>query len=407
MPPKCCGIAIHHSIIKNVLSPEEQLHFMESVQFCSSPVERALLGGFHNTKPISNQEGGLAETSLTCLADEDPYKQVADTSDYCRNRVLSQTQNKDSSSVRCTTCFCAKCFRAGEAISDLLGFPDEFDLENQRPDSSGHTMNAKSSDSQAQRRTAESKELQALHQTHLLERDRFMSYVARQWSRTQFRFDQSKVDAIARHQTLRDEVYARHEAAIMVLEDRQVTAEMELRASQSAEARVVNGRLRHMEAYCHGLGNLRSEAGSISSESRSSAASVDSRRIITERDLRQLGIQYNIRDDMERLHQSHINVLREKQAKQMQKHLDRQEARLHQLDMLHAKELRGLLADHKKMEHEHLMLYDERKSRMIKRWKLKEYVLVKSLEAANNFPGDSYAPLPEVGWPELSRSPDV
>src|SRR5438270_13769088 len=111
------------------------------------------------------------------------------------------------------------------------------------------------------------------------------------------RHGQAKIDVLDRYGDLQSKMKERHLRTATHLEDRQVGAEMELRTSLKQAERSVAIRLRHMEAYCDGLG--RSAHGNLPA------------RTVTERDLRELGQQYNIRDDLERMHQSKINVMRE------------------------------------------------------------------------------------------------
>lgn len=66
-----------------------------------------------------------------------------------------------------------------------------------------------------------------------------------------------------------------------------------------------------MEAYCDGLG-------------RNPSSHHMPPRVVTEQNLRDLGHQYNLRDNMERQHQSKINMMRDRQANRMEELLQRQ-----------------------------------------------------------------------------------
>lgn len=194
---------------------------------------------------------------------------------------------------------------------------------------------------------------------------------------------QIRVEVLDRHGQLQRRMKEKHIKIAMHLEDRQVAAEMELRATLKQSERSVRIRLRHMEAYCDGLG--RAASGS------------NPARVVTERDLRELGQQYNVKDDLERLHQSKINVMRDKQAKQMEQLLDRQEQEFETLAAKHAKELEVLEASFEEEDTELQKVFSERRSRLSKRWDLTEEIERTNLTAKTGF---AFAPMPTIEWPD-------
>ena len=181
----------------------------------------------------------------------------------------------------------------------------------------------------------------------------------------------------------------RHVKTSTHLEDRQVGAEMELRASLKQAERSVQIRLRHMEAYCDGLGR--------------SASGNNPARVVTERDLRQLGEQYNLRDDLERLHQSKINVMRDKQAKQMELLLVRQEEELEKLGSKQTEELEALEDSFGTEEEGFVKLFQSRRSTLRRRWEVVTEVERKKLEVAK---GLRYAPVSPIVWPDPETKQD-
>lgn len=181
----------------------------------------------------------------------------------------------------------------------------------------------------------------------------------------------------------------RHIRTATHLEDRQVAAEMELRASLKQAEKSVQIRLRHMEAYCDGLGR--------------SASGENPARVVTERDLRELGQQYNIRDDLERLHQSKINVMRDKQAKQMEQLLIRQEDELDKLADKQSLELEALEETFGTEEDGFLKVFDERREKLRRRWTITEKVERKKLEIEKKV---KFAPMSPVPWPNLEPKQD-
>jgi hypothetical protein len=204
------------------------------------------------------------------------------------------------------------------------------------------------------------------------------------------RHGQAKLDLLERYGDLQTKMKERHLRTSTHLEDRQVGAEMELRASLKQAERSVQIRLRHMEAYCDGLGRT--------------ASGNNPARVVTERDLRQLGEQYNLRDDLERLHQSKINVMRDKQAKQMEQLITRQEEELDKLASKQSEELEALEDSFGAQEDNFVTTFQNRKTKMRRRWELVAEIKRKTLEAEN---GLRYAPMSPVHWPDpLSRRDD-
>jgi len=199
----------------------------------------------------------------------------------------------------------------------------------------------------------------------------------------------AKLDVLDRYGELQSKMKERHIKTATHLEDRQVGAEMELRASLKQAERSVKIRLRHMEAYCDGLGR--------------SASGDNPSRVVTERDLRELGQQYNIRDDMERLHQSKINVMRDKQAKQMEQLLVRQEEELDKLADKQNVELEALEETFGVEEDGFVKVFQQRRSRLRRRWNIIEEVNRQKLEAEQKV---RFAPLPPVSWPDLEQKHD-
>lgn len=118
-------------------------------------------------------------------------------------------------------------------------------------------------------------------------------------------------------------------------------------------------------------------------------------RIVTQQNYRQLDQQYRVRDGMENLHASRINVLREKQAKQLERIVARQELEVEQVDKELATTMQKLETT---CELETQMLteeFAERRKRLVSRWSLAEAILRKRLE---NDTGETYGALPPVLW---------
>jgi hypothetical protein len=175
----------------------------------------------------------------------------------------------------------------------------------------------------------------------------------------------------------------RHAKTASHLEDRQIAAEMELRATLEQSEKSVKIRLKHMEAYCHGLGrNPESDMPG---------------RMVTERDLRELGQQYNLRDGMERLHQAKINVMRDRQAKRMEELLERQEKEMEKLMHKRDSEIENLAGEFAHEEDIHARVFNERKLKLQRRWELAIEILRAELERKK---GVRFAIIDIPEWPD-------
>jgi len=330
----------------------------------------------------------------------------------CRS-LVELTQGCSHITCRCKAEFCYIC---GAVWDAAIGCPNycsgEEELERRRIEDEARAASEAAERAEreaaeralaremleAQKRTDESEELRELRKRQIWERDKFCTFEEQMKWRIWGRLGQMRVDIFDRYAEAEKEMKERHERSIVHLEDRQVSAEMELRAAQKQAERIVHGRLRHMEAYCHGLG-LRS-----GSDSETSSLASERHRVVTERDLRELGLQYNVRDDMERLHQSRINVMRERQTKAMERLLTMQDEEAEKLEQKKLEELERLVETYSAEEGKFKELFTQRKGRLERRWRLDCEVTRKMLESGEGVP---FAPLADVEWPEPSKRPEA
>lgn len=236
----------------------------------------------------------------------------------------------------------------------------------------------------AQERSRSHIALQKLETDQLRERVRFDEFTGLALRRASQRQSAQKASLLERHTDQEEKMKERHAKTANHLEDRQIAAEMELRSTLEASERSVKIRLKHMEAYCDGL-------------SRSDGSSKMPTRTVTDRDLRELGHQYTLRDGMERLHQSKINVMRDRQAKRMEELLERHDTEMMKLQDKKREEVEDLAA---RFAHEHDVIngaFKERRLKLGRRWEIAMEVLCKEL---GNQDGVEYAPLPRPIWPD-------
>ncbi|KAI9050661.1 hypothetical protein LZ554_005817 [Drepanopeziza brunnea f. sp. 'monogermtubi'] len=430
MPPRCCTQAIPSAVIKSVLTKEQQQLFMKSVLqfgtpwesrvFCSNTAcgefipKRSKIDPKHPFE-VSCRECRTRACSICgraahafgqdCPADWelDAVLQMGERSGWrrcykCRN-LVELTQGCSHITCRCKAQFCYIC---GAVWDPTVGCPNycsgEEELERRRLEEEARVAEEEAEKAakeeaekveaaeraEAEKRTSESVELKDLRARQINERDRFTAFERKMKWMLWARHGQGKIEILERYDELRKKTGERHIRTAAHLEDRQVAAEMELRASLKQQEKSVGIRLRHMEAYCDALGR--------------NTNSPNPARVVTERDLRELGQQYNIWNDLERLHQSKINVMRDKQAKQMEDLLGRQEEEIKRLSRKQDEEMEALDEKFVNEEEVSVGILEARRQRLQRRWLLVEEVERQRLELEKNV---RFAPLPPVTWPHL------
>lgn len=427
MPPKCCTFALPSTIIITVLLPHEQEAFLKAVNQYATPWEerifcpkstcsefipkRKRIDPRHpfevvcpkcNTKVCSTCKRQAHKIGQDCPADFelDAVLEMGEKRGWrrcykCRN-LVELDQGCSHITCRCKAQFCYIC---GAIWDTQIGCPNfcngEEELERRRVEEEERqaalaaakaaqeaAQAASASENlEAKKRSENNEEVKRQRTRQLEERDRFIAYERKIRWRMWTRHGEQKLDLLAHYTDLQQKMKERHNKTYSHLEDRQVSAEMELRATLKQAERSVRIRLKHMEAYCDGLG--REATGS------------NPARVVTERDLRELGNQYNIRDDLERTHQSKINVMREKQGKQMEQLLDRQEEEMHKLAIKQAEELESLEDGFVVEEDGFQTMFALRRERLSRRWGIREEVLRKKLEREL---GGRFGTLDKVEW---------
>ncbi|MCJ1396254.1 hypothetical protein MMC18_009143 [Xylographa bjoerkii] len=229
----------------------------------------------------------------------------------------------------------------------------------------------------ARERSNRDPRLQRVRLHQLEEQDRFLRFEAEQNRLVQLRKVESRRSIVDRYQKMQDNLRERHVEIMADLEHRHLTAELDLSRALQAERRACETRLRHMDAYCNGR-----TAGMP-------------RRKITEEDFKKLEQQYHIRSGMKSLHSARINVLREKQAKQLERIQAKQDNELSSS----TSSMNTELQIHESQFHgEELDLQQDfwdRKKRILARWALAEAIERRKLEHET---GQLFAPLPPIPW---------
>ncbi|KAL8417392.1 hypothetical protein RB596_007496 [Gaeumannomyces avenae] len=464
MPPRCCTQPITSSIVRAVLGREEQQTFLKAVLQFGTPWESRIFCPNSACGEFIRPRGRIdpkhpfdvicrrcrTHACIMCKRDAHPLGQDC-PADWELDAVLKMGEKSGwrrcykcrtlvELSQGCThmTCRCKAqfCYICGAVWDVAVGCPNycngEEELERRRleeearmaeleAEKEARELAAEAAEAErvlAAERSAASPEFLALTQELEAELERFMAYEGKIKCAVRSRHAQERLALVERFSDQVDKMRERHTKTAQHLEDRQIAAEMDLRVTLEQRARSVKIRLRHMEAYCDGLGRNvtpfgpedATASGSNSTESRSGTSSPGRRdsmmptRVVTERDLRELGQQYNMRDDLERLHQSRINVLRDRQTKNMEELQERQEAEMERLLGRRDEEIEDLEARFAAEDDAVLRAFSSQRERTQGRWSLRIEILRHEMEAKSD--GLKYGPIPIPDWPPACGTGD-
>lgn len=231
----------------------------------------------------------------------------------------------------------------------------------------------------ARHRSMQHPQLKRLRWAQLDEQRRFIRFEADQRRVMRSRQVSREQKALDEYPQQVNAAKDRHAEALASLEQRHLSAEVDLEKALDVERQACDTRLKHMQAYC----NPRSTIEGMPN------------RVVTKQHHRQLEQQYHVRNGMGNLHTARINVLREKQGKQLERIMGKQEQELKDMEKELAWKMQQLesasRADEQLLQHE----FSERRKRLTSRWSLAEAIERKKLE---NETGEKYAPLPPIGW---------
>ncbi|KAI6780020.1 putative E3 ubiquitin-protein ligase-like protein [Emericellopsis cladophorae] len=427
-PPRCCTQPIPGAIVKAILTRDNQQAFLKAVVLFSTPWEARVFcpkpdcGEFipprHKVDPKRPFDVTCRQcrtrVCVMCKRDAHPVGKTC-PEDYELEKVLEMAeQSKWMRCYKCRnlvelahgcthmTCRCKAqfCYICGGVWDATLGCPNvcsgEEELERRRAEEEERSAELEAEKmareaasaqqvverEEAAERTRGDAAWQRLQESQACEQRRFIEFASRTTASIRKRHEERRCALHEKRGAEEEKMRDRHGKTAAHLEDRQVAAEMELRASLEQSERSVRIRLKHMEAYCDGLG-------------RNPSAQMP-HRTVTERDLRELGQQYNLRDNLERLHQSKINVMRDRQAKRMEELQERQQAELEKLGAKLQEEVEDVAAQCAHEMDAVTALFDARRARLQKRWDLAAEVLCKELTERD---GQRYAQLPTPSWP--------
>lgn len=228
-------------------------------------------------------------------------------------------------------------------------------------------------------RSHQTSQLKSLRASQLEEQGRFIRFEALQHHLLRLSHVNSKRELHARCIWQQKSLQSRNDEKLSSIEHRHLSAEVDLHEKLQIEKKRCDTRLRHMQAYCY----------------PTAAAADMPERTVTSRDYQYLEQQRYIRAGIDQLHAARINVLREKQAKQLERISAKQEAEMATLIETQSEEIVEL--DKRLAEEESVLVteFGERRTRLVKRWKLAEAIQRRRLEMEGC--GD-LRPLPEIEW---------
>ncbi|KAI2632757.1 hypothetical protein GGS21DRAFT_539742 [Xylaria nigripes] len=433
MPPRCCTQPMPSATVKSILSREEQTGFLKAVVqfstpwearvFCSNPScgefipPRTKVEPKHPFEVVCRQ--CRTHVCVTCKRDAHPLGQdcpedreldavlkIGEKSGWrrcykCRT-LVELTQGCTHMTCRCRAQFCYIC---GSIWDPLVGCPNfcngDEELERRRLEEEARIAAIEAEEAvkqeaavkeaaeqlEAEERARKCDKIVALRAEHAKEMERFGTFEQKSKWLLWTRHAQQKLALVEKNSAAIERMMERHVKTSTNLEDRQVAAEMELRSTLEQSERNVRVRLKYMEAYCEGLGhNPDSDMPS---------------RVVTEKDLRELGQQYNLEKNMQQLHQAKINVLRDRQAKALEQLLERQQYEVEKLTEKNAKEVENLESTFADEEEVLALVFSARQSILETRWSLEMEIMRKELEAEH---GVRYALLPPLEWPQNTEA---
>ncbi|KAH7019929.1 hypothetical protein EDB80DRAFT_211258 [Ilyonectria destructans] len=437
MPPRCCEQPLSGTIIKDLLSRDAQQQFLKAIIQYGTPWQarifcpNASCGEFipphhkldhkHpfnvtcrkcNTRVCLTCKRKAHPTGKNCPEDWEldhmiklGGKDGARRCYKCQN-LVEMVDGSTQMKCRCDAEFCSICCGVWDIKTGCPNSCDfEEELERRRKEEEVQlaqyeeekaAQEAAAAMASAERLVAEERtkcrdEFRNLRESQTQEMRRFQEFAAKTKEAMHTRHAQEKVTLAAKQADQEEKMKERHVRTVAHLEDRQVAAEMDLRTTLEQSERSVKIRLKHMEAYCDGLGRSNGQG----------PGSALPPRVVTERDLRELGQQYNLRDGMDRLNQAKINVMRDRQAKRMEELADRQESELEKfMDKGHQDQEEWTLQAAQDDE-THATKFASRKAKLIRRWELSIEILRKELETQD---GLKYAPIPTPVWPDDNDS---
>ncbi|KND88061.1 putative E3 ubiquitin-protein ligase ARI8 [Tolypocladium ophioglossoides CBS 100239] len=427
MPPQCC-MPVPAENIQAILETATQEGFLKAVVQFSTPWEsrmfcsKASCGEFIPCRKHVDPSAPFAVTCRKChtrvcsICKKDAHpvgkdcpkdwevemaprvgKQPGCKRCYKCRGLVECRQGSTHLTCPCKAQFCSIC---GGVWDPAVGCPNicnsEDEIGRRRDSDEARTAQdsfgtaATTDNEAAEKRSARHPAIQGLQQEQDKAMRRFCGFMAKMKTSMEMRQLQQRISLAERETEQVEELKDKHAKATAQLEDRQITEEMELRSTLEQSERSIKARIKHMEAYCDGLG-------------RHPSGPEMPPRVVTEQNLRDLGHQYNIRDDMERQHQARINMMRDRQSKRMEELLEHQAVELDELADRQRSDRDEIESTFTREGETINAVFEARQSRFTARWNLAIEVLCKELEDKD---GVQYALVLAPSWPGTGGKDD-
>lgn len=159
------------------------------------------------------------------------------------------------------------------------------------------------------------------------------------------------------------------------------------------EKRAIQTRLKHMEAYCQTPSPPTSPLQVAFNRGSIDSTVTIPERHVTQQHYENLAQAYHVRDNMDDLHASKINVLRGKQKRALQNFMLKKERLIEQMETEQQKELDSIDADYAKKEAEIKQEFALKRTKLESRWRLQTLIEKTKMERST---GLKHECLPDV-----------
>ncbi|KAM0513833.1 hypothetical protein ACHAPE_007434 [Trichoderma viride] len=412
MPPSCCSSPLTPSLIRAILNQDDQDTFLLAVVKLNTPADEQLFcpdpdcghfippqDGYDSRHPfdlacvkcngrmcgICKDIGhGLGEhcpldwelTLLKKKQQQQNDKEIWRRCYECRN-LVSTSETCQITTCLCKAQFCSVCTGIWDPITgcpNLCSFEDE--MQRRRITATLSSIN--------ELKLRSNPSVQQLGQEQRRELHRFMKYKFKTKDALQTRHLTRESTLEEKYELQEEAIQERHKKTSNAMEVRHFKAEMELQDRLNKYEETIVYRIKHMEGYCNGLGrNPSSQAAA---------------RTVTEKDLRELGHHYHIRDTMQQIWAGKINVMRERQDRQQEDDRIKHENELETFMDKRQEVLDKMEAEFLVEETHFNQVFAARQRHIQARWVLAIEVLCRELE--NQSPKQACRRVSIPKWPE-------
>ncbi|UKZ84595.1 uncharacterized protein TrAFT101_000500 [Trichoderma asperellum] len=412
MPPSCCSSPLTPSLIRAILNQDDQDTFLLAVVKLNTPADEQMFcpdpacghfippqDGYDPRHPLDltcvkchgrmcaickDTAHGLGENcpldwELVLLKKKQQQqndKEIWRRCYECRS-LVGASETSQLMTCLCKAQFCSVCMGIWDPITgcpNLCSFEDE--MQRRRIAATLSSIN--------ELKLRPNLSIQQLGQEQQKELHRFIEYKFRTKDALQTRHLMQEATLEEKYELQEEAIQERHEKTLTQMEVRHLKAEMELQEQLNQYEESIGFRIKHMEGYCNGLGrNPNSQAPA---------------RTVTEKDLRELGHHYHIRDTMDQIRSGKINVMRERQARQQEDYRIKQENELETFMDKRQEVLDKMEAEFLREETHFNEVFAARQRRVQARWVLAIEVRCRELERQNPKQACRRVSIPK--WPE-------